>query len=198
MAKNPLICSLDIGTSNTRAIVGEIDRDGNVNIIGIGQCQSTGLKKGIIIDIDATVRGIADAISQAERMIGEAITSVFVAIGGPQTNLLKNRGVVAVHGDDREVTEADVDRVIQAARVLAIPPEREIINVSPISYIVDGYEGIKDPVGMIGVRLEVDALIVTGQATYLQNIRRCVERAGLEVSGLIFKSLSSGFMALSG
>ncbi|HOB34427.1 MAG: cell division protein FtsA [Firmicutes bacterium] len=197
MAKNPLICSLDIGTSNTRAIVGEIDRDGNVNIIGIGQCQSTGLKKGIIIDIDATVRGIADAISQAERMIGEAITSVFVAIGGPQTNLLKNRGVVAVHGDDREVTEADVDRVIQAARVLAIPPEREIINVSPISYIVDGYEGIKDPVGMIGVRLEVDALIVTGQATYLQNIRRCVERAGLEVSGLIFKGLSSGFMALS-
>ncbi|MGI6364643.1 MAG: cell division protein FtsA [Bacillota bacterium] len=197
MAKNNLLCSLDIGTSNTRAIVGEVDRDGNVNIIGIGQSKSTGLKTGIVIDIEATVRGIVDAVSQAERMIGEEIGSVYVAIGGPQTNLISNRGVVAVQGDDKEVTSADVERVIQAARVLAIPPEREIINVCPVSYIVDGYEGIKDPVGMIGVRLEVEALIITGKATYLQNIRRCVERAGLEVAGLIFKGLSSGAMALS-
>jgi cell division protein FtsA len=197
LAKNNLLCSLDIGTSNTRAIVGEVDRDGNVNIIGIGQSKSTGLKTGIVIDIEATVRGIVDAVSQAERMIGEEIGSVYVAIGGPQTNLISNRGVVAVQGDDKEVTSADVERVIQAARVLAIPPEREIINVCPVSYIVDGYEGIKDPVGMIGVRLEVEALIITGKATYLQNIRRCVERAGLEVAGLIFKGLSSGAMALS-
>lgn len=197
MAKNNLLCSLDIGTSNTRAIVGEVDRDGNVNIIGIGQTKSTGLKKGIVIDIEATVRGILEAVSQAERMIGEEIVSVYVAIGGPQTNLISNRGVVAVQGDDKEVTSADVERVVQAARVLAIPPEREIINVCPVSYIVDGYEGIKDPVGMIGVRLEAEALIITGKATYLQNIRRCVERAGLEVAGLIFKGLSSGAMALS-
>lgn len=197
MAKSNLLCSLDIGTTNTRAIVGEIDRDGNVNVIGIGQSKSNGLKKGIVIDIEATVRGITDAVSQAERMIGEEIDSVYVAIGGPQTNLMSNKGVVAVHGDEKEVTNADVERVIQAARVLAIPPEREIINVSPVAYIVDGYEGIKDPVGMIGVRLEVDALIITGKATYLQNIRRCVERAGLEVAGLIFKGLSSGAMALT-
>ena len=196
MAKNNLLCSLDIGTSNTRAIVGEVDRDGNLNIIGIGQCKSTGLKKGIVIDIEATVRGINDAVSQAERMIGEEIASVYVAIGGPQTNLIGNRGVVAVQGDEKEVSSADVERVIQAARVLAIPPEREIINVCPVSYIVDGYEGIKDPVGMIGVRLESEALI-TGKATYLQNIRRCVERTGLEVAGLIFKGLSSGTMALT-
>lgn len=197
MAKNNILCSLDIGTSNTRAIVGEIDREGNVNIIGIGQSKSTGLKKGIIIDIEATVRGIIDAVSQAERMIGEEIENVYVAIGGPQTTLMRNKGVVAVQGDEKEVTEADVERVIQAAQVLAIPPEREIINVSPIAYIVDGYEGIKDPVGMIGVRLEVEALIITGKATYLQNIRRCVERAGLEVNGLILKGLSSGVMALT-
>lgn len=197
MAKNNLICCIDIGTSNTRAIVGEIGRDGNINIIGIGQSKSTGMKKGIVIDIEATVRAIADAVEQAERMIGEEINSVFVAIGGPQTNLLNNKGVVAVQGDDKEVTSADVDRVIQAAQVLAIPPEREIINVSPVSYIVDGYEGIKDPIGMIGVRLEADALIVTGKATYLQNIRRCVERTGLDIAGFIFKGLSSGAMALT-
>lgn len=197
MAKNNLICSLDIGTTNTRAIVGELDRDGNANIIGIGQSRSTGMKKGIVIDIEATVRGITDAVSQAERMIGEEINSVFIAIGGPQTNLLSNKGVVAVQGEEKEVSSSDVDRVIQAAQVLAIPPEREIINVSPVAYIVDGYEGIKDPVGMIGVRLEVDALIITGKATYLQNVRRCVERAGLEIAGLIFKGLSSGAMALT-
>lgn len=197
MAKNNLICCIDIGTSNTRAIVGEIGRDGNINIIGIGQSKSTGMKKGIVIDIEATVRAIADAVEQAERMIGEEINSVFVAIGGPQTNLLNNKGVVAVQGEDKEVTSADVDRVIQAAQVLAIPPEREIINVSPVSYIVDGYEGIKDPIGMIGVRLEADALIITGKATYLQNIRRCVERTGLDIAGLIFKGLSSGAMALT-
>lgn len=197
MAKNNLICSLDIGTTNTRAIVGEIDRDGIMNIIGIGQSKSTGLKKGIVIDIEATVRGIADAVSQAERMIGEDLDSVYIAIGGPQTALLSNKGIVAVQGEQREVTSADVDRVIAAAQVLAIPPEREVINVTPLSYIVDGYEGIKDPVGMIGVRLEADALIITGKTTYLQNIRRCVERAGLEIDGMIFKGLSTPFMALS-
>jgi cell division protein FtsA len=197
LAKNQLLCSLDIGTSNTRAIVGEVDRDGNVNIIGIGLSKSTGLKKGIIIDIEATVRGITDAVGQAEHMVGEDINSVYIAIGGPQTALLSNKGVVAVQGEDKEVTGNDVERAIQAAQVLAIPPEREIINISPVTYIVDGYEGIKDPIGMIGVRLEVEALIVTGKATYLQNIRRCVERAGIEVAGLVFKGLSSGAVALS-
>src|SRR5690554_3175586 len=197
MAKNNLLCSLDIGTTNTRAIVGEIDRDGNINIIGIGQSKSTGLKKGVVIDIEATVRAINDAVSQAERMIGEELDSVYVAVGGPQTTLLNNKGVVAVHGDTKEVTSADVERAIQAAQVLAIPPEREILNLSPQTYIVDGYSGIKDPVGMIGVRLEVDALIVTGKATYLQNIRRCVERTGLEIAGLVFKGLSSTQMALT-
>jgi cell division protein FtsA len=197
LAKSNLICSLDIGTTNTRAIVGELDRDGSLSIIGIGQSKSTGLKKGIIIDIEATVRGITDAVSQAERMIGENLDSVFLGVGGPQTALLPNKGVVAVQGEQREVSANDVDRVIAAAQVLAIPPEREVINVSPLSYIVDGYEGIKDPVGMIGVRLEADALIVTGKATYLQNIRRCVERAGLEINGMIFKGLSTPALALS-
>lgn len=197
MAKSNLICSLDIGTTNTRAIVGELDRNGIMNIIGIGQSRSTGLKKGIIIDIEATVRGIADAMAQAGRMVGEDLDSVYIAIGGPHTALLPNKGVVAVQGEQREVTASDVDRVIAAAQVLAIPPEREVVNVCPLSYIVDGYEGIKDPIGMIGVRLEADALIITGKATYLQNIRRCVERAGIGINGLVFKGLSTPDLALS-
>lgn len=197
MAKPSMICSLDLGTTNTRVIVGEIERDGNVNIIGIGQSRSEGMKKGIIIDIEATVNAIVDAVNQAERMIGEEIDSVVLGIGGPQTALLRNNGVVAVHGDDKEVTSQDVERVIQASQVLAIPPEREIISVSPVTYVVDGYEGIKDPVGMIGVRLEVDALVITGKATYLQNVRRCVERAGIEVEDIILKGMAAGHMALT-
>lgn len=197
MAKNNLICCLDIGTTNTRAIVGELDRDGTMNIIGIGQSKSTGMRKGIIIDIEGTVKGIGEAVAQAERMIDENLDSVFIAIGGPETALLSNKGAVAVQGEQREVSTNDVERVIAAAQVLAIPPEREVINVSPLSYTVDGYEGIKDPVGMIGVRLEVDVLIITGKATYLQNIRRCVERAGLEIKGMIFKGLSTPSVALS-
>lgn len=197
MAKSSMICSLDLGTTNTRVIVGEIERDGSVNIIGIGQSRSLGMKKGIIIDIEATVNAIVDAVGQAERMIGEEIDTVVLGIGGPQTALLRNNGVVAVHGDEKEVTPQDVERVIQAAQVLAIPPEREIISVSPVTYVVDGYEGIKDPVGMIGVRLEVDALVVTGKATYLQNVRRCVERADLMVGDIVLKGIASGQMALT-
>ncbi len=197
MAKTSMLCSLDLGTSNTRVIVGEIDREGAVNIIGIGQSKSTGMKKGIIIDIEAAVNSIEDAVSQAERMIGEDIDTVVLGIGGPQTTLLRNSGVVAVQGEDKEITPQDVTRVVQAAQVLAIPPEREIISVNPISYIVDGYEGIKDPVGMIGVRLEVDALVVTGKATYLQNVRRCVEKADLEISDVVLKGIAGGNMALS-
>lgn len=188
---------MDIGTTNTRAIVGELDRDGTMNIIGIGQSKSTGMRKGIIIDIEGTVRGITEAVAQAERMIDEDLDNVYIAIGGPETALLTNKGVVAVQGEQREVSSTDVERVINAAQVLAIPPEREVINVSPLAYIVDGYEGIKDPVGMIGVRLEADALIITGKATYLQNVRRCVERAGLEIKGMIFKGLSTPAVALS-
>ncbi|MTI95028.1 MAG: cell division protein FtsA [Firmicutes bacterium] len=197
MSKNQFLCSLDIGTTNTRAIVGEFDRDGQINVVGIGQSRSSGLKRGTIIDIDATVKGISEAVEQAERMIGEEIDQVYVGIGGPQTSLLRNRGVVAVQNEDREITDQDIERVMQAAQVLAIPPEREIINIRPITYVVDGYDGIIDPKGMIGVRLEMEALIVTGKATYVQNIKRCVERADLEVGGIVLKGLSSGMLAMN-
>ncbi len=197
MSRKSIFASLDIGTTNTKIIVGELDRDGNVSIIGIGQSKSLGLRKGTIVDLDSTVKSIVEAVEQAERMIGSQITSVFVGISSAHVQMFKNRGVVAVSGEDKEITEYDYDRVLQAAKVVAIPPEREIISSIPINFIVDGYDGIKDPVGMIGVRLEVEALILTATSTILRNLRKCVERAGLEVESFVLSSLAVGEVALS-
>ncbi len=165
MVKRNLVCGMDIGTSHVRAIIGEINGDGSINIIGVGTSPSEGLKKGVIVDLDKTVTSIKRAAEEAERMVGTAIPSVFLGIVGSQVGLVNNRGVVAVSGADKEITEDDVERVLQAARVIALPPDREIIDVLPREYIVDGYDGIRDPVGMVGVRLEVDAMIITGMVT---------------------------------
>lgn len=197
LPQKTIITSLDIGTSTTKVIVGEQDRDGNVNIIGIGKSKSLGLRRGTIVDLDSTVKSIVEAVEQAERMIGIEISSVFVGIPTGHVQMLKNRGVVAVSGDDKEITEHDYERVLQAAKVVAIPPEKEIIASIPVNFIVDGYDGIKDPVGMIGVRLEVEALILTATSTVIRNITKCVERAGLEVQDFILNTLATGEVAVS-
>ncbi len=197
MVKGSLICGMDIGTSHVRAIVGEVNIDGSINIIGVGTSMSEGLKKGVIVDLDKTVAAISHAVEEAERMVGVSIPSAFLGIVGSQVGLVINRGVVAVSGDDKEITEDDVERVLQAARVIALPPDREIIDVIPREYIVDGYDGIRDPVGMVGVRLEVDAMIVTGTVTCIRNLVRCVERAGLEIDGMVLTSLANAEVALS-
>jgi cell division protein FtsA len=155
------------------------------------------MKKGVIVDLDETVSAIREAVEEAERMAGLEVSSVFLGIVGSQVGIINNRGVVAVSGDDKEITEEDVERVMQAARVIALPPEREIIDVLPREFIVDGYDGIRDPVGMIGVRLEVDAMVVTGTSSSIRNTLRCVNRAGLEVSGLVLNSLANAEIVLS-
>jgi cell division protein FtsA len=188
---------MDIGTSHVRAIVGEFVNDGSVNIIGVGTSPSEGLKKGVIVDLDKTVEAIVRAVEEAERMIGSPIPSAYIGIVGSHVGLVNNRGVVAVAGDDKEITEVDVERVLQAARVIALPPDREIIDVLPREFIVDGYDGIRDPVGMVGVRLEVDAMIITGMVTSIRNLVRCVNRAGLEIDGLILNSLANAEVCLS-
>lgn len=197
MVKRNLVCGMDIGTSHVRAIVGEINIDGTINVIGVGTSPSEGLKKGVIVDLDKTVDAITRAVEEAERMVGTAIPSAFLGIVGSQVGLVNNRGVVAVSGDDKEITEDDVERVLQAARVIALPPDREIIDVIPREFIVDGYDGIRDPVGMVGVRLEVDAMIITGMVTSIRNLVRCVERAGLEIDGMVLNSLANAEIALS-
>ncbi|GKU78371.1 cell division protein FtsA [Paenibacillus sp. L3-i20] len=196
MSSNDIIVSLDIGTSKVRAIIGELS-NGTINIIGVGSADSEGIRKGAIVDIDQTVQSIRNAVEHAERMVGIQISDVYVGIQGNHIALQTNHGVVAVSNEDREIGEEDIERVLQAAKVVALPPEREIINLVPKQYLVDGLEGISDPRGMIGVRLEVEATIVTGTKTAIHNLMRCVEKAGLRINGVILLSLASGVMSLT-
>ena len=196
MSNNDIIVSLDIGTSKVRAIIGEVV-NGSINIIGVGSAESEGIRKGAIVDIDQTVNSIRSAVDHAERMVGIQISEVYVGISGNHIALQSSHGVVAVSNEDREIGEEDIDRVIQAARVIALPPEREIIGVVPKQYLVDGQEGINDPRGMIGVRLEVEATIITGAKTGIHNLIRVVEKSELKVAGLILMSLASGQLSLS-
>jgi cell division protein FtsA len=196
LSSNDIIVSLDIGTSKVRAIIGEVV-NGTINIIGVGSADSEGIRKGAIVDIDQTVQSIRSAVDHAERMVGVQISEVYVAISGNHISLQSSHGVVAVSNEDREIGDEDIDRVIQAARVIALPPEREIIGVVPKQYLVDGQEGIQDPRGMIGVRLEVEASIITGAKTAIHNLLRVVEKAELKVAGLILMSLAAGQLALS-
>ncbi|MED1796896.1 cell division protein FtsA [Brevibacillus nitrificans] len=196
MVSNELIVSLDIGTSKVRVMIGEIN-NGSINIIGVGQSHSEGIKKGVIVDIDQTVHAIREAVDHAERMVGVSIEEVYVGITGNHIELHETQGVVAVSSEDREIREEDIQRVIQAAKVVAIPPDREIIEVVPKEYIVDGQGSIKDPRGMIGVRLEMEGTIVTGLKTVVHNIVRCAQRTNLRVAGIFLQPLAASTVALS-
>ncbi|WP_274363331.1 cell division protein FtsA [Paenibacillus thermotolerans] len=196
MSGNDIIVSLDIGTSKVRAIIGELT-GGSINIVGVGSVDSEGIRKGAIVDIDQTVQSIKSAVDHSERMVGVQISDVYVGISGNHIQLQSSHGVVAVSNEDREIGNDDIERVLQAAKVIALPPEREIIGIVPKQYIVDGLEGIQDPRGMIGVRLEVEASVITGAKTSIHNLLRCVEKADLKVAGLILMPLAAGHMALS-
>lgn len=196
MSVHDIIVSLDIGTSKVRAIIGEVN-SGAINIIGVGTADSEGIRKGAIVDIDKTVSSIREAVNHAERMVGLEISEVYVGISGNHIGLQSSHGVVAVSNEDREIGDEDIDRVLQAAKVIALPPEREIIGIVPKQYLVDGLEGIQDPRGMIGVRLEVEATIITGTKTAIHNLIRCVERAELRLAGLLLMPLAAGQLALS-
>ena len=193
MVSNELIVSLDIGTSKVRVMIGEIN-NGSINIIGVGQSHSEGIKKGVIVDIDQTVHAIREAVDHAERMVGVSIEEVYVGITGNHIELHETQGVVAVSSEDREIREEDIQRVIQAAKVVAIPPDREIIEVVPKEYIVDGQGSIKDP---RGVRLEMEGTIVTGLKTVVHNIVRCAQRTNLRVAGIFLQPLAASTVALS-
>ncbi len=197
LSRRDVVTGIDIGTSNVCVIVGEIASDGSINIVGVGTSPSGGIKKGIIVDLERTVEAINTAKSEAERMIGSKISEVSVGIAGSHVGLINNRGVVAVSRDDKEITEQDVERVLNAARVIALPQDREIIDVIPREYIIDGYDGIRDPVGMLGVRLEVEAMVLTGSMTSLRNLLRCVEIADCEIESLVLNSLGNGEICLS-
>ncbi|HYK72469.1 MAG TPA: cell division protein FtsA [Pseudoneobacillus sp.] len=196
MNSNEIYVSLDIGTSSVKVIIGEMVND-SLNIIGVGNVKSEGLRKGSIVDIDETVHSIKSAIEQAERMIGMEINQVIVGITGNHVSLQPCHGVVAVSSENREISNDDVARVMDAAKVVSIPPEREIIDIIPKQFIVDGLDEITDPRGMIGVRLEMEGSIITGSKTILHNTLRCVERAGLDILDITLQPLAAGSFALS-
>jgi len=196
LSSSEIIVSLDIGTSRVRAIIGEIS-SGAINIIGVGSVESEGIRRGSIVDIEQTVQSIRGAIEQAERMVGIHISDVYVGVSGNHIQLHGSHGVVAVSNEDREIGLEDIDRVLQAAKVIALPPEREVIGIVPRQYVVDGLDGIQDPRSMIGVRLEVDASIITGSKTAVHNLVRCVERANLRAAGLVLMPLAASHLALT-
>ena len=196
MNNNEIYVSLDIGTSSVKVIIGEMVKD-SLNIIGVGNVPSEGLRKGSIVDIDETVHSIRRAIEQAERMIGMDIRQVIVGITGNHIMLQPSHGVVAVSSENREISDEDIARVIDAAQVVSVPPEREIIDVIPKQFIVDGLDEINDPRGMIGVRLEMEGTIITGSKTILHNVLRCVEKVGLEILDITLQPLAAGSFALS-
>ncbi|MCM0756652.1 cell division protein FtsA [Desulfovibrio aminophilus] len=194
MAKNDIVVGLDIGTTKIAAVVGEVTPDG-VDIIGIGTSPSTGLRRGVVVNIEQTVQSIKKALEEAELMAGCEIRSVYAGIAGSHIKGFNSHGVIAVKGG--EVTQRDVDRVIEAAKAVAIPLDREVIHTLPQEYIVDDQRGIADPLGMAGVRLEVKVHIVTGAVTSAQNIVRSCHRAGLDVSNIVLESLASSKAVLT-
>lgn len=196
MNNSDVLVSLDIGTTKIKVIIGEVLND-SLNIIGVGTAKSNGMKKGAIVDIDQTVHSIRNAVEQAERMVGMQIDSVVVGINGSHIQLQSCHGVVAVQSENREIGDEDIARVIDGAQVVSIPPEREIIDVIPKQFIVDGLDEINDPRGMIGVRLEMEGTIITCSKTVLHNTLKCVERANLQVSDICLQPLAAGTIALS-
>ena len=190
-----LIVGLDIGTSKVVALVGEIKEDDEIEVIGIGTHPSRGLKKGVVVNIESTVQSIQRAVEEAELMAGCEIHSVFAGIAGSHISSLNSHGIVAIK--DREVSAIDVERVIDAARAVAIPADQKILHILPQEYIIDKQEGIHQPVGMSGVRLEAKVHMVTGAVSAAQNIVKCVRRCGLEVEDLILEQLASSYSVLS-
>jgi cell division protein FtsA len=190
-----LIVGLDIGTSKVVAIVGEIGLDGSIEVVGIGSNPSRGMKKGVVVNIESTVQSIQRAVEEAELMAGCQIHSVYVGIAGSHIRSLNSHGIVAIK--DKEVYRADLERVIDAAQAVAIPADQKILHILPQEYIIDNQEGIKEPLGMSGVRLEAKVHLVTCAVNAAQNIEKCIRRCGLEVEEIILEQLASSYSVLT-
>ncbi|APZ42143.1 cell division protein FtsA [Acidihalobacter ferrooxydans] len=194
-ADRGMIVGLDIGTSKIVAIVGELSAEGRVDVVGIGSHPSRGLKKGVVVNIESTVQSMQRAVEEAELMAGVQIHSVYAGIAGSHVRSLNSHGIVAIK--DREVRASDVERVMDAARAVAIPADQQILHVLAQEFIIDNQEGIREPIGMSGVRLEAKVHLVTGAVSAAQNIIKCVRRCGLEVEDIILEQLASSHSVLT-
>src|SRR2546425_7428851 len=198
MAEQTVLVAIDIGTTKVCVLIGEMAARGGVDVIGIGLAASDGLRKGVVIDIDRTVQSVASAVEAAERISGLKVRSAFVGISGSHIASQNSRGMVAVSGSSRhDVDRGDTVRAIDAARAVSIPNTREILHVVPRGYVVDGQEGVRDPIGMTAVRLEVETHIVTASSTSVQNLTKCVQRAGVEIDELVLAPLATAEATLN-
>lgn len=192
---NNLIVGLDIGTSKVVAIVGDIKADGSLDIVGIGSHRSRGLKKGTVVNIESTVESIQRAVEEAELMAGCQIRSVYAGIAGSHIRSMNSHGIVAIR--DGEVNRADIDRVIDAAQAVAIPADQKVLHILPQEYVIDSQEGVKEPLGMSGVRLEAKVHLVTCAVNAVQNIEKCIKRCGLHTEEIILEQLASSHSVLT-
>lgn len=197
MPKNSYIVGFDIGTKKVASIIGEITEEKKVEIIGIGTAESKGLRKGVVVNLDATVEAIKKAQEEAELMAGVEIDSAFIGLSGAHIKSFNSRGVIAVSGKNREISRDDIKRVIDQSKAVSIPPDREIIHIIPQEFVVDEQDGIKDPLGMSGIKLEVNVHIVTGAITSVQNLRTCVARAGIEIEQLVLNQIATSASTLT-
>lgn len=198
MAKHDVVVGLDVGTTKVSCIIGEVDPDNKIDIVGKGKSYSCGVKKGVVVNIDETVKSITKAVEEAERMAGYKVNSVYVGVTGEHISSINSHGVITVANGNKEIITDDVKRAVEAAKIISIPSEREVIHVIPGDFTIDGQSGVKNPVGMSGSRLEVDTHIVTGVVTFLNNVNKCVVSAGLEVedNGLVLEPLASSLAVL--
>ncbi len=194
--ENKILTGLDIGTTKVCAVIVKEDIGEKLNVVGIGSAPSHGLRKGVVVNIEQTIQSIQQALSEAEHMAGVKVNSVFVGIAGDHIRSMNSKGVVGVARDDHEITAGDVERAISAAKALALPIDREILHVIPQEFIVDEQDGIPDPVGLSGVRLEVEVHLVTAAVTSAQNIVKSVQRAGYVVEEIVLEPLASSLSVL--
>lgn len=192
MPRNKSLAAIDIGTCKITTIIASENQETNkLQIVGVANTLSKGLRKSQIVDIEETIEALTQSIEAAERMAGYSLSNSFISISGAHIQSQNSKGVVAVANPGEEITEEDVNRVIEAAKAISLPSSREILHVIPRDFIVDGQEGIKDPLGMTGVRLEAETHIITGSATAMRNLAKCVTELGVDVSGLVFSGLAA-------
>lgn len=191
-----IMVGLDIGTTKICAIVASIDEQNRINILGVGKAQSDGLNRGVVVNIDKTVNAIKDAIAQAELASGIQVNSVNVGIAGDHIRSMRSKGVITINNKDNEITARDVERLLEDCQQIMLPTDQQILHVIPQEFVVDGQDGISDPVGMSGMRMEAEVHIITGLVSAAKNMYRCVEKAGYQVADLILEPLASSYSVL--
>ncbi len=197
MSSDRIVVGIDVGTTKICALIAEVSEEDQLEVIGVGLVPSRGMKKGVVVNTDEVVESIEAAVQKAEQQSGFKIVSAFVGLSGAHVSTQNSQGVVAVRHPDRQISPDDVQRALEAARVVTVPADREIVHVLPRHYVVDGQDGIKNPVGMLGHRIEVQTTIVSGAMTSVNNLVRCVERAGIGIDSLVLQPLAAGEAVLT-